>query len=429
MPDGRSPSKPVFWPHGRNARIFAVSMIREEDAVRQILVISTGLAPQVVTEMLWWFVAREDAPRVVPDAIHIVTTRRGAGVVREQLLGAGGKLAEFCREFNLPDLGDRVDVRVPTEADLEPGDDTRDLDTNIGYANLVTRLLRDLTADPDTCVHASLAGGRKTMSFYMGYAMSLLGREHDELSHVLVSPPALENSPDFWWKPATPRKVRAGRHGALRSTEDAMIDVAPVPFARLRHLMNPALFDAPAVDFRRFVGGAQAGVASRRVVLTDSRLEVRVGSHAVRLPPKQYCLYRLLAELRKERRKGAGPGGIGACHEGWITMYDIVDAPAGQPFAPAVERLLATYEALPQARVTTRGRTLRERYGDMLPDDLQKELNQEIANTNRRHLDRIDDYIARDRARIGRDPGNPKGGVPARFGLVFDPHQIEIIAD
>ena len=179
-------------------------------AVRQILVISTGLAPQVVTEMLWWLAAREGAPRVVPDAIHIVTTGRGAKVVREQLLGAGGKLAEFCREFGLPDLGARVNVLVPTEADLGPGDDTRDLDTNIGYANLITRLLRDLTADPDTHVHASLAGGRKTMSFYLGYAMSLLGREHDELSHVLVSPPAFENSPDFWWKPTRPRMVRAG---------------------------------------------------------------------------------------------------------------------------------------------------------------------------------------------------------------------------
>ena len=411
-------------------RIFAVSMTRRgEEAVRQILVISTGLAPQVVTEMLWWFAAREDAPRVVPDSIHVVTTRRGAGVVHEQLLGAGGKLAEFCREFDLPDLDDRVFVHVPTEADLGPGDDTRDLDTNIGYANLVTRLLRDLTADPDTRVHASLAGGRKTMSFYMGYAMSLLGRAQDELSHVLISPPALENSPNFWWKPIRPRMVRAGRNGEPCSTADAVIDVAPIPFVRLRHLMRPALFDAPVVDFRKFVGGAQAGVESRRVVLVDSRLEVRVGEHSVKLPPKRYCLYRLLAELCRERRKGAGPDGIGACHEGWITLYDIVDAPADQPFAPEVERFLAAYEGLPQARVATRGRTLRERYAAMLPDDLQKEFNQEVANTNRLHFERIDDYITRDRARIRRDAGNPKGGVPARFGLVFEPHQIDIVAD
>ena len=397
--------------------------------VHQALLISTGLAPQVVTEMLWWFVAREGASRIVPDSIHIVTTGKGAAAVRERLLGAGGKLAEFCLEFGLPDLNARVNVLVPTETDLDPGDDTRDLDTNIGYANLVTRLLRDLTSDPQIRVHASLAGGRKTMSFYMGYAMSLLGREQDELSHVLISPPALENSPDFWWKPACPRMVRTGRSGELCSTEDAVIDVAPIPFARLRHLMSPALFDAPTVDFRRFVGGAQAGVERQRVVLTDSRLEVRVGEHPVRLPPKKYCFYRMLAELRRGRRKGAGPDGIGPCHEGWLTLYDIVEAPAGEPFAPEVERLLATYENLPQGRVATRGKTLRERYGGMLPDDLQKEFNQEIANTNRRYLEGTDDYIARDRARIRRIAGNPKGGVPARFGLVFEPHQIEIIAD
>ena len=409
--------------------IRAAAMFREGDAVRQILVISTGLAPQVVTEMLWWFVAREDASRVVPDFIHIVTTRRGAEVVREQLLGADGKLAEFCREFGLDDLNGHVQVWVPTEADLNPGDDTRDLDTNIGYANLVTRLLRDLTADPGTRIHASLAGGRKTMSFYMGYAMSLLGREHDELSHVLVSPPALENSPDFWWKPIRERIVWADRSGELCSTEDAVIDVAPIPFARLRYLMSQDLFDAPAVDFRRFVGGAQAGVECQRVVLTDSRLEVRVGDHAVRLAPKKYCFYRLLAEIRKDRRKGAGPDGIGACHEGWLTMRDIVSAPAGEPFAPEVERFLEIYEDLPQGRVATRGKTMRERYGNMLPDALQKEFNQEIANTNRRYLETLDYYIARDRARIRRVAGNPKGGTPARFGLVFDPHQIEIIAD
>ena len=87
------------------------------------------------------------------------------------------------------------------------------------------------------------------------------------------------------------------------------------------------------------------------------------------------------------------------------------------------------YEDLPQGRVATRGTTLRERYRSMLPDDLQKEFNQEIANTNRRYLVKLADYIARDRARIRRIAGNPKGGVPARFGLVFEPHQIEIITD
>ena len=98
----------------------------------------------------------------------------------------------------------------------------------MGYAYLVTRLLQELTSDPQTRGHASLAGGRKTMSFYMEYAMSLLVREHDELSHVFISPPSLENSPDFWWKPIRPRGVRASGNGEPCSTEDAVIDVVQI---------------------------------------------------------------------------------------------------------------------------------------------------------------------------------------------------------
>ena len=186
------------WPHDRvssaqeyrnrvNAPTYRNSSTREALPMRRILLISSGLTPQVVTEMLWWFVAAPDGPGVLPDEIYIVTTRAGANVAHSRLLGPCGKLAEFSREFGLPSLHDRLELRFPTEEDIGPGDDIRDLEANIGYANLIARLLLKLTADPSTQVHASLVGGRKTMSFYMGYAMSLLGREQDELSHLLVS--------------------------------------------------------------------------------------------------------------------------------------------------------------------------------------------------------------------------------------------------
>ena len=392
--------------------------------MQRILLISTGLAPQVVTEMLWWYVSGSDAPGVPPDRIIVVTTRAGADAAHSRLLGSRGKLSEFCREFCLPNLDERVELRFPTQDDLGLGDDIRDVEANIGYANLIVRLLLELTTDPSTQVHASLAGGRKTMSFYMGYAMSLLGREHDELSHVLVSPPTLENSADFWWKPACLRMVRTGRNGQMLSTDEVSIDVATIPFVRLRHLMEPALFAGPAVDFARFVVVAQSGLRNRRVVLTDSRLEVRVGSHAATLAPKKYALYRLLAECRMGGIRRAGIKGIGVNPEGWLSLRDVEE-----PNAAPVQRLLQIYEDLPQSRVATGNRNLREIYGGMLPDELRTEFNREIANTNRMLNVRFNHYIARDRVRIRRIAGNPKSGVPARFGLAFDSNEIEIVAD
>jgi CRISPR-associated protein (TIGR02584 family) len=58
--------------------------------------------------------------------------------------------------------------------------------------------VRELTADPDCAIHASIAGGRKTMGFYLGYALSLFGRPQDRLSHVLVSSP-FESNQNFFY--------------------------------------------------------------------------------------------------------------------------------------------------------------------------------------------------------------------------------------
>ena len=383
---------------------------------KEILVISTGLAPQIITEMLWWRAVRDEGPRVVPDAIHVVTTKKGADTINDKVLGPEGKLAEFCREFGLPDLEDRLYVNLPETTNPGNADDARDLDTNIGYANCVTHLLRELTADPATRVLACLAGGRKAMSFYMGYAMSLLGRFDDDLCHVLVSP-MFESSEDFWWKPKKPRIIQVGPKDQKQSlsTEEATIDVAQIPFVRLRYFMPEKSLNK-LNDFQEFVTEANAGVEQQRVVLTDSRLEVRFGDQAVELPPKSYAFYRMVAEQRKRSVKGAGPGGVGPDYEGWITMDDIAE------HGEAVRRFLDIADNLPQARETNR----RNLYGMKKKDDMKEEFRQMISKTNRDLKDKFD-YIKRNRVRIHR--GTRSRNNPARFGLAFEPHQIEIISD
>ena len=136
--------------HALSTKIYG--LIQEFNSVvetRRILVVSTGLVPQVVTEILWWFVASPRGPKTLPDEIHLATTRMGADIAATALMGRDGKLREFCREFDLPDMSARLRIHSATGDDLGHGDDTRDIETNIGYANMVTRLLRNLTAGPE----------------------------------------------------------------------------------------------------------------------------------------------------------------------------------------------------------------------------------------------------------------------------------------
>ena len=384
---------------------------------KEILVISTGLAPQVITEMLWWLAGRDERPRIVPDAIHVVTTRKGAEIIEEQVLGPEGKLAEFCREFGLPDLNDRLHVNLPEATNPEDADDARDVETNVGYANCVTRLLRELTDDPANRIRACLAGGRKAMSFYMGYAMSLFGDSDDELCHVLVSP-EFENSREFWWKPKNPRMIQVGPKGQeqRRSTEEAEIDVAPIPFVRMRYLMREKSLDE-LHDFQELVTEANAGVERQRIVLTDSRLEVQFGDQAVTLPPKLYAFYRMVAEWCEKSNKGAGPDGIGPSHEGWLTMANMA-----KHDNLAVQRFLDIKDNLPQTRETN----TRRRYEMKDEKDMKKEFNQMISKINRELRDNFD-YIKSDRVRIHQETHGRNH--PARFGLTVDPRQIEVISD
>lgn len=65
-------------------------------------------------------------------------------------------------------------------------DDIISPEDNERAADCITAWIKDAAADDDAALHVSLAGGRKTMGYYVGYALSLFGRAQDRLSHVLV---------------------------------------------------------------------------------------------------------------------------------------------------------------------------------------------------------------------------------------------------
>ena len=70
---------------------------------------------------------------------------------------------------------------------------------NEALADQIFAFVRELATSTDTCLHASIAGGRKTMGLYIGLALQFYGRPGDTLSHVLVNP-ALENR-EFFYPP------------------------------------------------------------------------------------------------------------------------------------------------------------------------------------------------------------------------------------
>ena len=165
---------------------------------KKILLAVSGMSPQIVTETVYALAHQQ--PPFIPDEIHLISTTSGAKKANLELLHPKtGKFHQLCRDYNLPAIQFNADsIVVITDKDSNPLDDIKTPTQNEAAADFITNVVSRLTRDNDAAVHVSIAGGRKTMGYYLGYALSLYGRAQDRLSHVLVTE-RYESLRDFFY--------------------------------------------------------------------------------------------------------------------------------------------------------------------------------------------------------------------------------------
>lgn len=254
------------------------------DFSRRILLAATGLSPQILTETLY-ALATGEKPGFVPTEIHLITTATGKDLARTALLHPdGGQFHALLADY--PRIGrpafDEGHIHVITGPDGAPLADIRTPEENAAAADAITALVAELSRDEAAALHVSIAGGRKTMGFYLGYAFSLYARAQDRLSHVLVSPP-FESHPEFFYPPAKPRRLTT-RDNQHIDTADAVVTLAEIPVVSLRHGLPPALQQGRA-SFSETVDALQESFAPPRLVINLAARRATCGRRDLRLPP------------------------------------------------------------------------------------------------------------------------------------------------
>lgn len=260
---------------------------------RRILLAVAGLSPQVVTETLYALARHPEAP-FVPTEIHLVSTREGAQRARLALLSEEpGWFRRLCRDYDLPAIAfDDSRIHVLKTEDGRELDDIRSPEDNRLAADAIADIVRELTGDPEAALHVSIAGGRKTMGFYLGYALSLFGRPQDRLSHVLVSEP-YESSWDFFY-PTPYSRIVAVRDNKLADTAEAQVTLAEIPFVSLRHGQPERLLNGRA-SFTEAVAAARRTLGPPRMTLDLPGRRVRAGDRTFSLPPAELALLAVFA--------------------------------------------------------------------------------------------------------------------------------------
>jgi CRISPR-associated protein (TIGR02584 family) len=398
--------------------------------VRNILVITVGTTPQIVTETVHALLTRTEGP-FIPDEIHLVTTTRAAGAV-EALAGPDGKLRELY--VLLAREGHYVDPVIVPVLDDDGGAvaDVRTEREAIAYGNTVTRLIARFERRSDVKVHVSLAGGRKTMGWYAGAALSLFGRDQDELSHVLVEPAELEMCRDFWWPTAHDRwvehKFLEDEDGKPRrfNARECRIDLALIPFVRLAPILSEAAFPQGKVDYAAIVDTVRESLAAYRVQLILDDRTLIAGHQRLRLQQKHFALYALAAIARKERWPPSRSTRLPAEHYyGWMTLHDFGEAD-GRYLRRYYELLAACYRGAGESaeeRLDAARRQLQVNYDEFLRREFGNVKSKLLGPAGTLKMAIANPIIRR---RIDFDVDVGPDGMD-RFGLLLLPHQIEIV--
>lgn len=257
---------------------------------KEILIHIAGTTPQLITETIYGLIYKD--PPVYIDELYIITTATGIQRIEEELIKKG-RLESFYKEFKIKRL--LPEFFIIKDQYGNPLEDIREEDHNEIVGNLIVDIIREKTKDHLTRLHCSLAGGRKTMSFYIGSALQLFGRPWDRLYHILVTP-EFESHPDFYWKPEKDRVIK-GRDGKMLNTKDARIYLAELPFICLREKLS-----LNGKSFRELVKEGQeeidTAITQPDLIVNLKERSLNIGGIIIRMDPLYLILYTYL--LRKK---------------------------------------------------------------------------------------------------------------------------------
>lgn len=263
---------------------------------QKILLSVTGMSPAVVTETLYALVTEKG---FIPDEIRVITTQQGKNQVLKTLCGIeGGRkeqkgaleefIADYGEQYGFQQIHfDESCIEIIRDHNNQHLSDIRSPEENNLAADQIVSLVGQLCQNPHSQLHVSIAGGRKTMGFFMGYALSLYGREQDSLSHVLVSA-EFENLPSFYYPKPYSHKIMNSQ-GVEFDAQNAKVMLAEIPWVRLGLGISDELLGGK-VSYSDSVLKAQQILAKPSLTFLGpiDEQKVRFGNTEIKLSPKEY---------------------------------------------------------------------------------------------------------------------------------------------
>ena len=321
---------------------------------KYILLAVSGETPQIITET--FFKLKETGYDI--QEIHVITTVRG----KNNLMGLlsdnpdENVFLKMCREYDWEPLTVK-EQNIHVFSDQKGGflEDIRTDEEERCAADFIFKTTRDLMELPcgeddgeGYAIVASIAGGRKTMSYLMGSTMSILGRDDDELTHVLVDPryERLDRSSPKFFYPTRESQLLLNADREEIDARDAKIDLSFIPFIMLGHILKDsekgkllignsaatAYSDAvSAINYELSVNPDDIQLWADYRKLNLSVRNTRTGEHFdIHLDALEMAFYRMLLDNLKNPGSVTKPSKDSTVQElfrYWLRLYSFTPLP------------------------------------------------------------------------------------------------------
>jgi len=288
--------------------------------MKNILLISSGLSPQVITETLCFY-AKEKTPIYFKE-IHVVTGSIGKGIIMDNLLGGAKYYDQFLTDYNIDKKSIKFSektIHVLKDSQGNLLEDILTVNQNKAAINQIFDIVNSLTKDQDVRLITSVAGGRKTMSVIVGQAMQFFAREQDMLIHVVVDDNLIRN--DFYYP--TPYKKIVDIKGNKVDYSKVKLHLDELPFIRLRSIVGPLITENDNSSLLDLVSEAQSQISalikppSISIDLKEKTLSIN--DYSILLPPKNLAFYSVMLKLQLDDYKE------GNQETGFIDIYQMIE--------------------------------------------------------------------------------------------------------
>jgi len=257
-----------------------------------------GGSPAILAETLAAYAHDHVIP--VPNKLRIITTSEGEKRLKHSYFESSG-WQRFVEAYPVYQhlIWDEQSILVAGNlTDISSASDN-----NI-MMNAIFQVVRDVAKDGERIL-ASIAGGRKTMSYYLGLALSLFARETDVLTHVLV-PPAWERDRDFLFP---------------QPDEIEKVNLIHTPFVRLRRFLAPEMKSAEVEDV---IAAAQSNLdkAAKPTLIVDyAARQVEFLGKRVELPAREFSFFRFFVQQKRRHCTQPERETCEACHACYLDWH------------------------------------------------------------------------------------------------------------